>query len=99
MQLRGLLFACSLVVTFSAAVDTIADDWSMYGRDRKHNAVSPERNPPADWDVGKFDIKTGWLCSNWVGYARLAIVQIFLEPTTLARSAGAKGILRSSRSE
>ena len=63
MQLRRLLFACSLVVTVAAAVETIADDWPMYGRDRTHNAVSPERNPPTDWDVGKFDIKTG----NWVG--------------------------------
>ncbi|MDZ4848535.1 MAG: PQQ-binding-like beta-propeller repeat protein [Pirellulaceae bacterium] len=35
----------------------------MYGRDTTHNAVSPERNPPTDWDVGKFDSKTG----NWVG--------------------------------
>ena len=63
MQLRRLLFACSLVVTVSAAADTIADDWPMYGRDRTHNAVSPERNPPTDWEVGKFDTKTG----NWVG--------------------------------
>ena len=63
MQIRRLLFACSLVVTLSATDDTIADDWPMYGRDRTHNAVSPERNPPTDWDVGKFDTKTG----NWVG--------------------------------
>ena len=63
MQLRRLLCVFSLIVTLSATGDTSADDWPMYGRDRTHNAVSPERNAPTDWDVGKFDSKTG----TWVG--------------------------------
>ncbi len=41
-----------------------AEDWPMFGRDRSHNAVSPETvAPPTDWDVGKYDEKAG----QWIG--------------------------------
>ena len=43
----------------------LADDWAMLGRDKTRNAVSPERQPPLDWDIGKFDRKTGkWINDN-----------------------------------
>jgi len=31
-----------------------AADWPQFGRDGTRNAVSPERRPPTDWDVGKW---------------------------------------------
>jgi outer membrane protein assembly factor BamB len=31
--------------------DARAADWPVFGRDRTRNAVSPETNPPTDWDV------------------------------------------------
>jgi outer membrane protein assembly factor BamB len=30
-----------------------ADDWRQFGRDGTRNAVSPERRPPTDWNIGK----------------------------------------------
>src|SRR5437764_1263725 len=30
-----------------------ADDWPMFGRDASRNAVSPEKNPPLDWQMEK----------------------------------------------
>src|SRR5271168_1448574 len=53
-----VLFAWGACVCRSAA-----DDWPMFGRDRTHNAVSPEQNPPTDWEVGKYDGKAG----KWIG--------------------------------
>ena len=34
---------------------TRAEDWPQFGRDGSRNAVSPERNPPTSWDIGKLD--------------------------------------------
>src|SRR5262245_38601494 len=31
--------------------DSIAADWPCLGRDTTRNPVSPEQNPPTDWDV------------------------------------------------
>jgi outer membrane protein assembly factor BamB len=28
-----------------------AEDWPMWGRDRTRNMVSPEKDPPVDWDI------------------------------------------------
>ncbi len=44
----------TIVAIFAICVGNIgvADDWPMYGRDASHNAVSPERNPPTNWEVG-----------------------------------------------
>ncbi len=47
MQLRRLLFACSLVVALSAAANTIANDWPMYGRDDAELALA-KIGPPFD---------------------------------------------------
>lgn len=44
------------------AVPTSAADWQMFGRDATRNPVSPEKNPPLDWDVGSFDPET----QRWV---------------------------------
>jgi outer membrane protein assembly factor BamB/precorrin-6B methylase 2 len=35
-----------------------ADDWPMLGRDASRNAVSPESDPPLDWNFGKYDRQT-----------------------------------------
>src|SRR5437867_1284121 len=42
------LISFALVVS---AVTASAEDWPMFGRDKTRNAVSPEKNPPIDWDV------------------------------------------------
>src|SRR5262245_56985216 len=31
------------------------EDWPMFGRDGRRNAVSPERGAPTSWDIGKED--------------------------------------------
>lgn len=50
-----------LVVAIATSVAD-AEDWPMFGRDATHNAVSPEKNAPIDWDVGEFDRRTGrWI--------------------------------------
>jgi outer membrane protein assembly factor BamB/tRNA A58 N-methylase Trm61 len=37
-------------------------DWPMLGRDATRNSVSPEKNPPLDWDVGEFDrVEDKWV--------------------------------------
>lgn len=39
-----------------------AADWPMLGRDATRNAVSTEKRPPLDWDIGGFDRQTRrWL--------------------------------------
>jgi len=38
----------ALLFVFTAAR---ADDWPMWGRDQTRNMVSPEKNPPTDWQV------------------------------------------------
>lgn len=51
-----LLFVMLQLSTASAA------DWPMLGRDKTRNAVSPEKQPPLDWDIGEFDRNTGqWI--------------------------------------
>jgi outer membrane protein assembly factor BamB len=42
----GVLSAAVLV-----AAPAAGDDWSTFGRDRTHNAVSPEKGAPTDWRV------------------------------------------------
>ena len=39
--------------------NTEATDWPMLGRDETRNSVSPEMDPPIEWDIGNFDPKTG----------------------------------------
>src|SRR5437764_8280694 len=42
-----------LTVSFAVALPAArsgAADWPVFGRDWTRNAVSPERNPPLDWD-------------------------------------------------
>ena len=34
----------------------------MFGRDATRNPVSPEKDPPVDWNIGEIDAKTGqWI--------------------------------------
>lgn len=68
MKRHWIVRVCNAVSTIALICATlvdfvVADDWPMYGRDATHNAVSLEVNPPTDWDIGKFDNKTG----KWEG--------------------------------
>ena len=46
---------CILLLWFSAVMSPAGDcpaaDWPAFGRDHTRNAVSPETDPPTDWDV------------------------------------------------
>ncbi len=59
-----------------------AEDWTMFGRDRSRNAVSPETvEPPTDWDVGKYDEKAGqWIGSRNILWAARLGSQTFGDP-------------------
>jgi outer membrane protein assembly factor BamB/precorrin-6B methylase 2 len=48
---RARLLIVALVLSFAAAECARADDWPMYGRDATRNPVSPEKNPPTDWQI------------------------------------------------
>jgi outer membrane protein assembly factor BamB len=50
INLRFLICVVTLV-TFTPTGDCRAADWPAFGRDRTRNAVSPESDPPTDWDV------------------------------------------------
>src|SRR5207248_9747261 len=39
----------AVVVAVVVGPAVCADDWPMLGRDRTHNAVSPEKGAPTDW--------------------------------------------------
>ena len=41
--------AMAVLVALHAGTWVCADDWPMFGRDRTHNAVSPEKKAPVDW--------------------------------------------------
>src|SRR3954469_9056652 len=45
--------ASRLVVILAALVPFVARaaDWPMHGRDASRNAVSPEKDPPVDWQI------------------------------------------------
>jgi outer membrane protein assembly factor BamB len=48
-------FKLTLLAVFSTALIcprvTHGEDWPTFGRDRTRNAVSPERNPPLEWQI------------------------------------------------
>jgi outer membrane protein assembly factor BamB len=44
---------------FSIPRTSRAEDWPMWGRDKTRNMVSPEKNPPTDWQGETKDFKTG----------------------------------------
>jgi outer membrane protein assembly factor BamB len=54
MKTRSSILAASILVTLFGVVSR-ADDWPMYGRDATRNAVSPEKNPPFDWQIEEKD--------------------------------------------
>lgn len=56
----GLIRMICFVICFSGAVAR-SEEWPMFGRDATHNAVSPEKDPPRYWDVGRTDRRTGRL--------------------------------------
>jgi outer membrane protein assembly factor BamB len=41
----------AVIVAVVVGPAVCADDWPMLGRDRTHNAVSPEKGAPTDWQV------------------------------------------------
>ena len=45
---RGIVGATLLMILCPLVA---ADDWPMLGRDKTRNAVSPEKNPPVEWDL------------------------------------------------
>src|SRR5262245_34689086 len=47
--MHATLLASIVLVVFS--VTASAADWPMLGRDQTRNAVSPEKNPPIEWDI------------------------------------------------
>ena len=49
-SLSKVMCAVCAVATLLTSV-VRGDDWPMYGRDSTRNAVSPEKNPPTDWQV------------------------------------------------
>ena len=77
MECIWIVRVCNAVMTVASTCATfvdfaVADDWPMYGRDATHNAVSLEKNPPTNWDMGKLDSKTGkWEARNIVWTAQL----------------------------
>jgi outer membrane protein assembly factor BamB len=50
IRLSTLLFT---LLTTIAVYTAQADDWPMWGRTPERHMISPERNPPTDWDVEK----------------------------------------------
>lgn len=55
----------SVMLLVSLTTSLSADDWPMLGRDATRNAVSPEKNPPLTWEIGKRDRRTGvWETTN-----------------------------------
>ena len=47
--LSSTAFLCGLCVLCGSTL--FADDWPMWGRTADRHMVSPEKNPPTDWDV------------------------------------------------
>jgi outer membrane protein assembly factor BamB len=62
---RGFVLLVALAVTWTGPSSLTAEDWPVLGRDATRNAVSPEKGPPTDWDIGEFDRKT-WQTSRWI---------------------------------
>jgi outer membrane protein assembly factor BamB/precorrin-6B methylase 2 len=52
MRVSCYIAALVTVVISTGSPRVSGADWPMYGRDATRNAVSPERNPPIEWDVG-----------------------------------------------
>ena len=76
------LLALATLATLLNRNNARAEDWPMFGRDRSHNAVSPETvAPPTDWDVGKYDEKAGqWIGSRNILWAAQLGSQTFGDP-------------------
>lgn len=47
--LLGSAFACGIGALVQGSAR--ADDWAMWGRTPERNMISPDKNPPTDWDV------------------------------------------------
>src|SRR5688572_15611634 len=50
-----MLFLRSFCLIAFLSNTAFATDWPTLGRDQTRNPVSPEHDPPIDWDIGKFD--------------------------------------------
>ena len=46
--------ALAALTALAAGLTALADDWPTLGRDRTHNAVSPEKGAPADWQPSPY---------------------------------------------
>jgi outer membrane protein assembly factor BamB len=51
--MRALPILSVAVALFQLVRPANAEDWPMWGRDRTRNMVSPEKDPPTDWQVEK----------------------------------------------
>ena len=70
MQTRvALIIVLANCILLGLSPDGDAGDWPMFGRDATRNAVSPETDPPTQWDVesGKNIRWTAALGSNTTG--------------------------------
>ena len=65
---RGIV-AAAVFGTVACATGARADEWPMWGRTPERNMVSPEKDPPTDWDVktGKNILWTASLGSKSYG--------------------------------
>ena len=82
MHITHSLLALSILATVLNRQSTFAEDWTMFGRDRTRNSVSPENvEPPTDWDVGKYDEKADrWNGSRNILWAAKLGTQTFGDP-------------------
>lgn len=48
---RSPMFRTALALLLMQSGRSLGDDWPMFGRDRTHNGVSPEKNPPLSWQI------------------------------------------------
>jgi hypothetical protein len=51
--------ATMLILALLGAAPSRADDWPMLGRTPARNPVVSSGTAPTDWDVGRFDCRTG----------------------------------------
>ena len=59
MSMRFILAFSFFSGVLAGAPRLLAEDWPMWGRDQTRNMVSPEKHPPADWQIEVKDENTG----------------------------------------
>ena len=54
-SIYSAIFSLAFAAIALHSAQALAADWPMYGRDGTRNAVSPEKNPPTNWQVELHD--------------------------------------------